>query len=691
MYDTDWSILNECINVENSCNIFYDILFSLISKCTPKFSKRNISGYPAWFNNDIIRNIRLKEKYRKKYIESGNIYFHELFKELRSNIKINIDLAFSNYNSSVENSITEMPSTFWNYINRLKRESRIPGVMKFKSISYDSPTTIVNTFAKYFESVYDKTVYVSSILSNDVNVQLFGDSLRIDEIMVKTAIAKISIKDTSGPDQIPAFAIRKMSQVLIEPLTIIFNKSLNCGIFPSAWKETKVCPVLKKGDRSKVTNYRPISIINYFSKRFEMCIYNLILEKVSVSLSIYQHGFISKRSTITNLLVFTQHIFDLLNDYPQVDVIYRDLTKAFDKVDHNLLMDKLSTFDLSHKLLQLIKSYLSNRLNKVNYGGHVSEPFVPTSGVPQGSNLGPILFSIYMNDLSFSLGCYHLLYADDVKLYIPISNLSSCLVLQDNLDALNNWCTNNKFELNAMKSKVLTCTRSTSIIEYSYSINDITLERVSKIKDLGVTFLPNLSFKDHINNVVNSASRTLGFLIRTCKQFNKTSTLTVLFQALIITKFDYANVIWFSGFQKYIDLINQCHKQFLKFLALKQDNVYPARGSDLSLLQKRFGVWSIDDRRKFSSVLFVFKLVRGLIDCPFILQLLPFNTPQYGLRNFTPFYLLSVLNSQSPVYRMCSLVNDCCLCSNDDNIDLFFMSFNDFVHAVQRYVNLSNS
>lgn len=173
--------------------------------------------------------------------------------------------------------------------------------------------------------------------------------------------------------------------------------SLREGVFPTLWKMAKVTPIYKSGDKKDVTNYRPISILNIFAKTFESLVYKHIYNHLKHRLNPNQHGFITGRSTNTNLLIFSSYICDSFNDKCQVDAAYTDFSKAFDKVN-SILLKKMSHLGLHGSLYRWLASYLLNRSQLVTLHGYDSVPFEATSGVPQGSNLGPLLFLAFIND-----------------------------------------------------------------------------------------------------------------------------------------------------------------------------------------------------------------------------------------------------------------------------------------------------
>lgn len=186
---------------------------------------------------------------------------------------------------------------------------------------------------------------------------------------------------------------------------------------PKQWKKAYVCPIFKSGDITNVTNYRPISLLSNFAKVFETLLYKQLFSSLKCYISPQQHGFVEKRSTITNLACFSQYVSDSIDSRGQVDTIYTDFCKAFDQIDHFVLLDKLCRFGFSESLCKLFRSYLTDREQVVRYQNFFSKTIIPTSGVPQGSNLGPLLFLLFINDIVENITCEKLLFADDLKLF----------------------------------------------------------------------------------------------------------------------------------------------------------------------------------------------------------------------------------------------------------------------------------
>jgi hypothetical protein len=272
-------------------------------------------------------------------------------------------LAFKQYVRHIESDIKTDPKKLWSYIQVKNKKTRIPNVLyDIVGHEFDDPPSVVNAFCSYFSSFYIKsdssnTLEVDLANFNNLHIPLFMK----DDIAV--AIKKLKDKPTAGTDQVPSFVVKDCGSAFTEPLFIMFNLILKCSVFPESWKESRIFPVLKKGDPSLINNYRPISILSNLSKVFEMILYKYIYDFAKQRIDTTQHGFMRGRSTITNLACFSQFLSKCLDNNSQVDVIYTD----FDCIDHYVLIQKLSNFGFSNSLVNLFKSYLVSRTHLVEY------------------------------------------------------------------------------------------------------------------------------------------------------------------------------------------------------------------------------------------------------------------------------------------------------------------------------------
>lgn len=271
--------------------------------------------------------------------------------------------------------------------------------------------------------------------------------------MISISKAALQLKSSSnpGPDGIPSVFIKKHIAVLLTPLQHVFGLSLSNGTFPSIWKTAFMFPVYKKGDRKDINNYRGISSLCAISKLFELVVMEPLLSHCKQFLCQDQHGFVSGRSTSTNLLCLTSYITQNFADRIQTDVIYTDLSAAFDKINHAITIAKLERLGISGSILRWFNSYLVERKLIVTIDGFQSHEFLASSGIPQGSHLGSLILLLYFNDVNNVLKGPRLSFADDLKLYLRIRSMSDATTLQQELDAFTDWCTLNRMVVNPDK------------------------------------------------------------------------------------------------------------------------------------------------------------------------------------------------------------------------------------------------
>lgn len=325
-------------------------------------------------------------------------------------------------------------------------------------------------------------------------------------------------------------------------------------------------------------------------------------------------------------------------------------------------------------MIKLFVSYHTDRNGIVSVNGSKSCPFTPLSGVPQGSNPGPLLFNIFINELPSILSCHTLMYADDIKLFLAINNDNECNFLQSNLNKFALWCNRNKLTININKCKVMSFCRTKTPINHVYTIDGVLLIRVDKFVDLGMTFDSKLTFNYHVDNVVNRSMKSLGFIFRLSRNFHRMDSIKLLYYALVSSKIEYASVIFTPRNKKQAKKIDRVYRKFAKFVIWKLEGVYPPRSLDNSVLYHRSGILPPYSRNCIALILFLAKKIKGSIDIPSLIEDVKFVKATRNLRSNNILKLHNNNNNNnekywlsSPINVMVSLINK--LCRNSAIVD----------------------
>uniref|UniRef100_A0A023G8J5 Putative rte ele1 orf1-h 1e-60-j 4 n=1 Tax=Amblyomma triste TaxID=251400 RepID=A0A023G8J5_AMBTT len=354
------------------------------------------------------------------------------------------------------------------------------------------------------------------------------------------------------------------------------------------------------------------------------------------------------------------------------------MSKAFDVVTHSLLLEKLLLSGVEVSLVALLRNYLLDRFCFVSVNGQTSFVYPATSGVPQGSVLGPLLFSVFINDVSSAIkNSSFLLYADDIKIFKVIHSFQDCVLLQSDISAFSDWCAMNRLTLNSSKTRVVSFTRKTHSFLYHYSVNSVLLDRVDEINDLGVLFDRTLSFSSHTKRIAQRAMRTLGFVCRLSREFRTPLPFLKLYLSICLPLLEYASVVWNGTCKSNLDKVDRVPKKFLRIFHYR----FPcATSPSRSTRSAQLNLPSLHCRRIRLDIIFLYKLLHGHIMCPQLLEYILLRVPRKSMREFRPFQV-SPLHSHSPLDRMQWLFNSFC-----PHLDMFQNSLCSFTLDVRSVV-----
>lgn len=453
--------------------------------------------------------------------------------------------------------------------------------------------------------------------------------------MLKRASLKLKSSNAPGPDGIPSVVLKRCFEQLSEPLLKIVNLSLQQSKFPTEWKKSVMFPVFKKGAKRLIGNYRGITSLCAGSKLLEIVVGEVISFNCRSFICPEQHGFMPGRSVTSNLMEFTNFCIENIAAGRQVDAVYTDLKAAFDRLDHTIVLQKLAKLGFSSRMCRWLESFLKERIIQVKIGTSLSAEFSNGSGVAQGSNLGPLVFTVFFNDSNALLvdKC-KLLYADDFKIFLAIDNLADWYGLQSRLDKFSNWCDVNRLELSVQKCTTISFHRKTrrEVFSFDYSLGGHVLERLEVVKDLGVLLDEKLTFRQHLSAIVDKAYRQLGFLFRMARDFDDPLCLRSLYFALVRSHLEYSSVIWSPYHQNWIDRIERIQKKFVWYACRKMTWNDPTRLPSYEARCNLLGIETLETRRTIAKAVFAAKILTAEIDCPHLLSLLNTNISSRNLR-----------------------------------------------------------
>ena len=527
----------------------------------------------------------------------------ELYKQNRNNYNSLIRKSKRMAEIKLARESKQNPRKFFSYFSYGKTKNFSTNLLQENNVIIDDQKDIANTLNEYFASVFVEDHPVSVQTHSTLGTKLTNIKLNVED--VKNIVKTFNVHKTAGPDNIYMRTISENIDNLSVALEIIINESLKSSEVPLDWKLANVTPIFKSGDKTKAKNYRPISLTSVVCKILEKKIkyeINNHLEISQIKLD-SQHGFRNKRSCLTNLLEFTEYISKNMDAGSGVDTVYLDFAKAFDKVSHSRLLLKLKMLGISGSVNEWIKSWLTNRTQRVVLNGYKSNWVNVKSGVPQGSVLGPLLFSLYINDFGNGLSCEVLQFADDTKLYKSINSYNDCIVLQKDIDKVINWAEIWKMEFNINKCKTVHFGKNNSI-NFNYEMNGEWLENIDHHRDLGLVVSNDLKFNHQALVARNKANRILGFISKNVSYKNK-DVILKLFNAYIRPQLEYCQQARVQLNRADIDMLEGIQRKATRLIPQLRTLPYSERLKELNM-------FSLEQRFIRGDLIEVYKIINNL-------------------------------------------------------------------------------
>lgn len=636
----DWeSIIAQHSDISSAYSAFIDKIHTAIDLFVPVTSVGHKPN-PPWFNNSYSRLLKAKARAHKRFKRTSSVQDRDLFTRLRRESSVLGKYLYKQYHASLEFHMRSDPKRFWKVVRAKRSTPTDHHLVTYLDQSASTASESADLFASFFNSVYEPPLPNVAPFPNGPS----SSSIPIPQIplldvsSIKDAVSSIKLSVCPGPDGIPSILVKSCPSLIL-PITILTNRSFSEGKFFNSAKMATIIPIHKNGSKSAAENYRAIASQSVIPKLVENLMSNHIMFHASSKINHFQHGFVPRRSTTTNLASFCHHALSALENGSQLDVLYVDFSKAFDKVDHLLLLSKLRNLGLADLIIDWLSSFISSWSYRVLVKGKLSKPFFPSSGVPQGTHLGPILFILFTLDMPSALHfCSALSFADDTKLFARISSNADCIAFQSDINAFCNWCLINGMHLNLSKTHIMSISRRSSTIHWNYTLGLNPVTRTTSVKDLGVTYDCSLDFSPHIYDICARSFRLIGFLKRNRCLFSQQETLLHLYITLVRPLLEYASSIWSPFTSSMISMIESIQRNITRFIVnsfhVPSSSSFPSYPERCSLLS----VDSLLSRRITSDALFIRGLLLNLIDAPLLKSLLVPRPTDLPIRLHRPLY-----------------------------------------------------
>ena len=605
--EIDW-VEKFCHKTVNECwEIFKVLVQDLVDKYIPMSTPKEYNE--PWMNRKLLKLWKKKYHAWSRYSNEKSQRKWREYRKEANKLKKNTRKARQRYEKKIAVESKTNKRAFFRYVNsKLTVRPEITAIKNKQGILVEEDKEMTNVIGSYFKEVFAEET-IEQMPEMDIQCENQIGEVRICRMALQKILEKLNVNKSCGPDNLHPHLLQKTARTISVPLKLIFDKSLSNGECPDDWRTANVTPIFKKGERTEPNNYRPVSLTSQVCKVLETVVREKIVRHMKENrlFSNSQHGFREGRSCLTNLLETLEHWTKILDEGDCIDVAYLDFRKAFDLVSHKHLLYKMSKYGISGQVLEWVKAFLRDRSQRVVIRGSASEACSVTSGVPQGSVLGPVLFLIFINDLPLEVLSPLSLFADDSKIFTRIVTnketkwlgFDGQSALQRDLTKVQEWAEKWKMEFNVGKCKIMHIGRKNP--KSVYSMGGTELETTSAERDLGVTIDDRLDLGNHIRSIVARANRILGLIKISFACLDKSMFLN-LYLVLVRPHLEYCVQVWSPYKQKYIKLLERVQRRATKLVPGLRHLEYSER-------LKRLGLTTLEERRVRGDMIQTYKFI----------------------------------------------------------------------------------
>ncbi|CAH8669480.1 unnamed protein product [Schistosoma bovis] len=563
---TDW-LVDTSISVEEAWSVFKGKFRLVTSPFIPYLVPRRPKNSPPWITKTVRKLLRKRKNHWNMFISTGLEQYRSSYCKIRNACKALISKTRHSYEKQLVRDSRYSPKRLFSHIKRrTKRSDGIPSLLIRDNplILAENDAEKAEALSEYFSKVFSIGNEERPMIHCDRDGSLM-DPVVIEKDTVLRLLQHLKPDKSSGPDDIHPRIMKAISGEIAEPLAILFDMSLRQSRLPRDWKDAIISLVYKAGSRDLVSNYRPVSLTSAVVKLMEKIIRTAVINYVEGQnlFSRAQHGFRKGLSCLTNLLIAREEWAAVKDRNACVDVIFIDLSKAFDKVSHSGLKFKLKRFGIHNTVVDWISNFLHDKRQRVRVNGALSSWVPVKSGVPQGTILGPLLFLLYVNELPTVAKSSVLLFADDIKIWRPIHSMSDRIVLQDDLSSLVAWLDRWSLEVNPNKSVVMQLNNSDE--SYDYTLRGFVLPKARNHKDLGVILSNDLKTTSHCKAAAAKGYRVL-WSIRRSFQYLDDEMFELLYPIYVRPHLEYGIQAASPCFKYEADMLERVQRRATKMV-----------------------------------------------------------------------------------------------------------------------------